>query len=124
LFRQLIDLRFLPEHLFNRRDQILQLNRLALAQIENVEHRSLVLQRRHRSLNDVVDVSVIATRASVAELVDRVARVSFFCELMDREIRSLSRAVNGEVTQRNDPQRSEERRVGKESRSRWSPNHQ
>ena len=98
----MIDLRFFAERVFDRRDQILELDRFAFAQIENVEQRPVVFERGHRALNDVVDVSVIAARGAVAELVDRLAGMNAFGELMNGQIGTLARAVNREVTQRDD----------------------
>src|SRR5437588_6671354 len=42
LFRQAIDLRFLAERVLNSGNQILQLNRFALAQVKNIEHWSVI----------------------------------------------------------------------------------
>ena len=79
------------------------MNRLALTEIKNIEHRTVVFQRGHRPLNDVVDVSVIAAGGAVAKLVDRFAGMNFSRELMDREVGPLPRAVNGEVAERHHP---------------------
>jgi hypothetical protein len=51
------------------------------------------------ALEDVVDVGVIAARAAVAELVDRLAGVDGFGERMDGEIGPLARTIDGEETQ-------------------------
>src|SRR5881397_565318 len=71
LFRQPVDLCFFAERLFNRGDQVFELNRLALAQIENVKHRAIVFKSGHCPLDDVVDVSVVAARRAVAEPIDQ-----------------------------------------------------
>ena len=102
LLRQPVDLCFFAECLFDRGDQVFQLNRFTLAQIENVKHRVIVFKSGHRPLDDVVDVSVVAARRAVAKLIDRFVRMNFSGELMDREIGTLPRSVNGEVAQRDD----------------------
>src|SRR5947207_12742692 len=96
----MIDLCFFPKRLLDCRDQILELNGLALAEIEDVERRPVVVQRSHRALNYIVYVSVVASRRAVAELIDRLAGVNASGELMDRQIGPLPWTVNGEITQR------------------------
>src|SRR5205807_181747 len=87
------------ERVLDGRDQIFQLNRFAFAEVEDVEQRPAIFQRAHRSLDDVVDVSVIAARGAVTELIDRLASMNFFCELMNRQVGPLARPVDGEVAQ-------------------------
>src|SRR5205807_3092266 len=58
--------------------------------------------RRHRALNNVVDISVIAAGGAVAKLVDWCAGVNLSGELMDREIGPLARAINREISQGDD----------------------
>ena len=60
----------------------------------------MVRQRGHGPLNHVVDVSVIAPRRPVAELIDRLTGINAPRELMDRQIRPLPRTVNGKISQR------------------------
>ncbi len=102
LFGKLINPRFFSDGVFNCRDQIFQLYRFAFAKIENVEKRSVVIERRRHALNDVVDVGVIATCRAVTELIDRLARANFLRELVNRQIRPLPRAVDRKETQRDD----------------------
>src|SRR5205814_252429 len=92
LLGQLVDFRLAAKRLFNGRNQILQLDGLALAEIEDIEERSLVFQGGQHTLNDVVNVSVIAPCRSIAELIDRFARLNSLREMMNREIGPLSRA--------------------------------
>ena len=102
LLGQPVDLCFFAERLFDRGDQVFELNRFTLAEIKNVEHGPVVFERRRRPLDDVVDVGVVAARRAVTELIDRFVRMNFLRELMDREIGTLSRPVNGEIAQRDD----------------------
>src|SRR4030095_11375631 len=100
LLRQLVNRGFFPERVFDCNDQIFELDRLALAQCKDIEDRALVLERGHRSLNYVVDVSVITSRGAVAKLLDRLTGVHAPRELMNRQVRPLPRTVYGEVTER------------------------
>src|SRR6266513_712734 len=104
LLRQPVNFRFFSKRIFDRNNQVFKLNGLALAKIENVEEGTLILKRSHRSLNHVIDVSVIATRGAVAELIDGLAGVNAPGELMDRQIRTLPRTIHGEVPKRHHPQ--------------------
>src|ERR1700716_2069583 len=104
LLGQLIDLSLLPERLLDLLDQILELNGFAFAKIKNIEQRSAICKCSHGALNNVVDISVIAAGGANTELVDRLAGVDFFCELVNGQIGALARAVNGEITQRDDAQ--------------------
>src|SRR5207249_12079903 len=83
-----------------RGNHVPQLNGLALAESEDVERRLVVVQRSHRALNHILDVSIVASRRAGAELIDRLAGVNAAGELMDRQIGPLPWAVNGEITQR------------------------
>ena len=104
LLGQLIDLGLFAERLFDFLDQILELNGFAFAEIKNIEQGSVIYERGHGALNDVVDLSVIAAGGAITELVDRLAGVDFFCELVNGQIGALARAVNGEITQRDNAQ--------------------
>src|SRR6266513_1777542 len=99
LFREAIDFCFFPYGIFDRRNQVLQLNRLILAEIKDVIQRTIVIERGHGALNDIVNVGVIATRASIPKLIDRCSGVNAPGELMNRQIRTLPRAVNSEIPQ-------------------------
>src|SRR6185437_12358588 len=102
LFRQPVDLCFFSKRILDCRNQIFELNRVALAEIEDVEKGPVILKRRHCTLDNVVNVSVVASRRAVAELVDRLARVNASRELMDCQIWSLPRTVNSKVAQCDD----------------------
>ena len=91
---------FLFQLRLDRCNQFTQFNGFAFAQVKNVERGPFVFQRRHRSIDDVVHISVIAPRGAVAKLVDRLAGVDFSRELMDRQIRALTCPVDREITQR------------------------
>src|SRR5215207_1287341 len=54
---------------------------------------------RHDSVDDVVDVGVIATRGAVAEDGNRLALADQFCEFVNREVRALSWTIDGEKTE-------------------------
>src|SRR6202171_6646565 len=95
LLGQLIDLGLLAERLLDFLDQILELDGFAFAEIKNIEQRSVICERGHGSLNDVVDISVIAAGGAIAELVDWLAGVDFFCELGNGQVGGLTRGVNG-----------------------------
>src|SRR6266487_4710168 len=84
LFRQLVDFRFFPKCVFDRNDQVFQLDRLAFTQIKDIEERAFVLKRGHRSLNYIVNVSIIAARCAVAKLLDWLASMNPASELMNR----------------------------------------
>ena len=103
MFREAIDFRFFSDGAFNRQNEIFQLNRLTLTEIKDVIKRAIVIERGHRALNDVIDVGVIALRASISKLIDRLAGVNAPGELMNRQIGTLPRAVNSEIPQRYDP---------------------
>src|SRR6266487_3275695 len=70
LLREFVNFCPFAKRIFDRDDQVFELNCLALTQVEDVEERAFVLERSHRSLNHVIDVSVIATRAAVPKLID------------------------------------------------------
>src|SRR6266545_3863292 len=100
LFRQLVDFRFFPKCVFDRNDQVFQLDRLAFTQIKDIEERAFVLKRGHRSLNYIVNVSIIAARCAVAKLLDWLASMNPPSELMNRQVRPLPRTIYSEVTER------------------------
>src|ERR1700704_458527 len=104
LLGQLIYLGLFAKRLLDFLDQILELNCFAFAQIKNIKQWSVICECGHGALNDVVDISVIAAGGAITELVDRLAGVDFFCELVNGQIGALARAVNGEITQRDDAQ--------------------
>jgi hypothetical protein len=54
-------------------------------------------------LNDVIDVGVIALRAAISKLIDRLPGINAPGELMYRQIGTLPRAINSEIPQRYDP---------------------
>src|SRR6266496_4419114 len=83
------------------RDQVFELCSFALAEIEDVEERTVIFERGHRAFNHIVDVCVIAARPAIAELIDWLASVDASGKLMDRQIGALPRTVNGEIAQRN-----------------------
>src|SRR5262249_13982698 len=69
---------------------------------KDVIHRPIVIERGHAALNDIIYVGVIAPRAAIPKLVDRLSGVDPPGELMNRQIRALSRSVNCEIPQRYD----------------------
>ena len=93
---------FESDHLriFDGGDQIPELNGFALTEIKNIEKRPAVIERGHCALNHVVDVSVIAARRAVTELLDRLPGVNAPGESMDRQIWPLARTVNSKISQR------------------------
>src|SRR5205085_10451493 len=58
------------------------------SEIKDVPPRAVVIQRRDRALNNVVNVSVIALSRAIAELIDRLVGQNLASELMNRQIRS------------------------------------
>src|SRR6476661_736828 len=72
LFREAIDFRFFSDGAFNRQNEIFQLNRLTLTEIKDVIQWAFVIERGNRALNDIIDVGVIALRASISKLIDRL----------------------------------------------------
>src|SRR5207249_4873388 len=52
----------------------------------------------HRSLNHVLNVSIIAARRAVPKLIDGLPGVNATGELMNGQIRPLPRTVHSEVT--------------------------
>jgi hypothetical protein len=98
-----IDFRFFPDGIFDRQNEIFQLNRLTLAEIKDVIHWAIVIERGHRALNDIINVGVIAPRAAISKLIDRLPGVNAPGELMNRQIGPLPRTVNSEIPQRYDP---------------------
>src|SRR5262249_53882001 len=103
LFWKTIDFCLLLHGIFDREDKIFQLNRLILTKIKDVIHRAIVIERSHGALNDVIDVGVIALCGAIPKLIDRLTGVNASRELMNRQIRPLSRTVNSEIPQRYDP---------------------
>ena len=103
LHRLAIDYRFYFKTLFDQLDKTLQLGRLGFAEIENLMHRRVVIDRRTHALDDVVDVGVVTPGCPVAELVDRLAGQDFLRELMDGQVRPLPCTLNGKETKRHDP---------------------
>src|SRR6476620_969674 len=102
LLRQPVNFRLFSKRIFYRQNQLFQLNGLALAKIKNVVTRAFVLDRGHRSLKHVIDVSVIAARAAISKLIDGLTGVNAPGELMNRQIGPLPRTVHGEITKRHD----------------------
>src|SRR6266480_4770236 len=95
LLRQPVNFCLFSKRIFYRRNQFFQLNGLALAKIKNVVTRAFVIERGHRSLNHVIDVSVIAARAAISKLIDGLAVINAPGELMNGEIGPLPRTVHG-----------------------------
>src|SRR5262249_52865587 len=87
---------------FDRQDQVFKLDGVALTKIKNIEQRARIFQSSHRSLNYVVDVSVVASGCAVPELLDRLPGVNTTREWMDRQSGPLPWTVHGKVTQRDD----------------------
>jgi hypothetical protein len=104
LFRQLVDFRLFPQRLFDCKDQVFELDRLALTKVKDIEERAFVLECCDRSLNYVIDVSVITSRCAVAELLDWLPGINPPSELMNCQIGSLPRTIHREVAQRDDAQ--------------------
>src|SRR5438552_4416654 len=104
LLRQPVNFCLFPKHIFNRHDQVFELNRIALTKIEDIEERAFVLESSHGSVNHVINVSVITARGAVSELIDRLPGVNAPRELMNGQIGPLARTVHGEVTKRHDTQ--------------------
>src|ERR1043166_9211165 len=102
LLRQLVYFRLFPKRVFDRNDQVFELDRLALTKVNDIEEGAFVPERGHRTLNYVVDVSVIASRGAVAKLLDRLAGINTTSELMNCQVRPLSRTVHSEVTEGDD----------------------
>src|SRR6266566_8836735 len=100
LLRKPIDFCFSAKRILDRRDQIFKLNGLALPEIKYIKKRSLVLERSHCSSNYILDISVITARRPVAKLIDRLIGINALGELMNRQIGPLPRAVNSEISQR------------------------
>ena len=103
LFWQLINLCLFSNRGFDRFDQILQRHGFAFPEIKDVPPRAVVIQRRDRALNNVVNVSVIALSRAIAELIDRLVGQNLASELMNRQIGTLPRSVNRKETQRHHP---------------------
>ena len=103
LFREAIDFCFFPHGIFDRHDEIFQLNRLILAEIKDVVHWAIIIECGHGALYDIINVSVIAPRAAIAKLIDRLPGVNASGELMNRQIGALPRSVNSEIPQSYDP---------------------
>ena len=49
------------------------MDRLALTEIKDIEERAFVLKRGDRSLNYIINISIIASRCAVAKLLDWLA---------------------------------------------------
>src|SRR5262249_31685909 len=103
LLRQTIDFCLLSQSIFDRQNEIFQLNRLILAKIKDVIHWAIVIECRHRALDNIIDVGVIAPRGAIPKLIDRLPGVNAPGELMNRQIGALSWSVNSEIPQRYDP---------------------
>src|SRR4030095_5933633 len=95
----MIDLCLFPKRILDCCDQILELNRVTLAEIKDVVEGAVIFERGHRPLNHIIDVSVIAPRCAVTELLNRLPCVNAPRELMNRQIWPLAWTVNGKITQ-------------------------
>ncbi|KAI9151310.1 hypothetical protein HJFPF1_08512 [Paramyrothecium foliicola] len=91
----------LTEALLYQTNQLTERNCLRLAEIEHLEVGARVAQRSTNSLNDVVDVCVIASRGPVAKHRDWPAVVNELRKLVNRQVRTLTRTVDGEESEAN-----------------------
>src|ERR1043165_3356545 len=87
------------ELLFQERDQFVELDRARLAEIDDFVASLVVADDGHDAVDDVVDVSVIATRTAVAEDGDWLTCSDQLCEFVNREVRTLSWSIDGEKAQ-------------------------
>ena len=72
---------------------------LSLLRVSLGEEAAAAVDRPHRSLDDVGDEGVVARRTAVTVLLDHSALAQQPEELVDRHLRSLARAVDGEEAQ-------------------------
>ena len=71
------------------------------AEIEHIISLSFIVGCRAHTLHDVINVSIVAPRLTLAILIDRQTFEKGPGELVDGEIRSLTRTIHGEKSQRN-----------------------
>jgi hypothetical protein len=107
LLGKTLDDSLFAEGFFNGSDQGSECRRLILTEIEDFEERPLPLDKRQGTqdpLNDIVDVGVVATRGAIAELPDRTAILNGISKAVNGEIGALSRPIDGEKTEGDDPE--------------------
>lgn len=85
-------------------DQIIEGDGSGIAEIEDfkiagIVERSQPMQSRADTLDDVINVGVVSSARSIAEHGELSAAFDQGSEFVNREIRSLARAVNGEEAQ-------------------------
>src|SRR2546426_5919181 len=116
----LLEIRVLPE-ISSTRSAFVTGSSLAASYRRVIEGRTLAPAPHHRQLTQ----PVLETRARLGEAGHQVQL--FLEEIQDRDATALlanhDRAAMDVRHVRRDLDRSEERRVGKECRSRWSPYH-
>ena len=100
LGRQLLDLRLDLHRLGDAGDEVLELGRFRAAQVDDfvlgLIQALCPTQAAHDAVDDVLDVGVVPARGAVAVHRDRLIRQELPGELVDRQVRSLARAVDGE----------------------------
>src|SRR5262249_3574826 len=74
----------------------------AFAEIKDIIQRTVVIERSHRALNDIIDICVIAPRGAISKSINGLAGVNATGELMNRQIWTLPWAINREISQRDD----------------------
>src|SRR5918912_393764 len=104
-----VDARLAAQLTFEQADQLPELDRARLAEVDHFEARGLVVHRRAHARDDVVNVGVVAPRRAVAEDGDGTARGDEARELVYGEVWALARAVDGEEAQGYAPQAPEVR---------------
>ena len=90
-------------------NQFLEFDSARLAEVEDVEFGLVVMHRGDDAVDDVVNISVIATRGAVAENRNWFALADQFGELVNCEIGALSWSVDGEESKANAAQSVEMR---------------
>src|ERR1700687_211525 len=99
LQRLLLDDGVLVQFPLKQRNQLPQINRARLAEINDFVVTIRVIDRCAHAGDDVINVGVVTTRQAIAENRDRFSRADQTSEFVDGEIGSLPRAIYREKAQ-------------------------
>src|SRR6516162_9149139 len=97
-----MDGRSAAQHGLKLCNHLAYLDRIAFPQIKNIKQLEIVFERTQNPLDDIIDVREIAASGTVTIQIDRLPAVNQARELVNRQIGSLSRTVDGEEPQTDD----------------------
>ena len=116
--------KFISIQSYHKKQETSQKNNLTLhlKQLEKEEQKNPKVSRR----KEIIKIRSQITEKEMKEMIAKISKTkSWFFEKINKIDKPLARLIKKkrEKTQINRIRRSEERRVGKECRSRWSPYH-